>query len=87
MTFDRDELAALLLQALEGKETAPQDEPGTITTPEFAKATGLSEDRARRTLIAAHDAGLVTADKIVRVNVFGDAGRRPGWRFTDKQEG
>ena len=45
MTFDRDELAQLLLQATQGREESPQDEPGTITTREFAKAVGVTEPR------------------------------------------
>lgn len=87
MTFDRDELAAILLQALEGRETAPQDEPGTITTPEFREAAGVSEDRAKAMLKAAWEAGLVEPGKVRRVTVFGDPSRRPGWRFTERPEG
>lgn len=86
MTFDRDELAALLLQALEGRETAPQDEPGTITTPEFARAAGLSEERAKSTLRAAWEEGLVEPAKVKRVTIFGDVNRRPGWRFVERPE-
>lgn len=86
MTFDRDELAALLLDALEGRDASPQDEPGTITTPEFVKAAGVSDKRGRDLLHAAHQAGLVQPDKVQRVTVFGDAVRRPGWRFIEPQE-
>ena len=86
MTFDRDELAALLLQAVQDREDSPQDEPGTITTQEFAKANGVTESRAREMLIAARDAGLAEPAKIVRVTLFGDAVRRPGWRFLEPKE-
>src|SRR5690625_2343508 len=86
MTFDRDELAELLLQAASERETAPQDEPGTITTQEFSKATGVTESRARAMLLAAREAGLVEPGKFVRVTVFGDAVRRPGWRFLEPKE-
>lgn len=86
MIFDRDELAALLLQAVEGREEAPQDEPNTITTTELSQASGMREPKARDLLKAAHKAGLVTPDKVVRVTVHGDAIRRPGWRFVEKPE-
>lgn len=86
MTFDRDELAALLLQAFEGRQESPQDEPNTITTQEFAEASGMREMKARDLLKAAHKAGLVTPAKVVRVTIHGDAIRRPGWRFVNPPE-
>ena len=86
MTFDRDELTQLLLQATQGREESRQDEPGTITTREFAKAVGVTEPRARQMLLEAREAGLVEPGKFVRVTVFGDAVRRPGWRFLEPKE-
>jgi len=84
--FDRDELATLLLQAVESRQESPQDEPGTITTQEFSEASGMREVKARDLLKAAHKAGLVTPDKVVRVTIHGDAVRRPGWRFVNPPE-
>ena len=86
MTFDRDELAALLLQAFEGRQESPQDEPNTITAQELARASGMRVERTRDLLKAAHKAGLVTPAKVVRVTIHGDAVRRPGWRFVNPPE-
>lgn len=86
ITFDRDELAQLLLQALETKQGNAEDEPGTITTPEFMKATRKSDKPARRALIAAEDAGIIQSAMITRVNRLGFEQRIAGWRFVNPPE-
>lgn len=79
MTFTRDELIELLLKNAPGGE----NEPNTITTREVRKATGFGQEKAKRTLDAARELGLVEPAMVYRMNDWGVGARVKGWRLME----
>lgn len=79
-----DELLAEIIAAIQG--SAPENEPGTVTTVEVATRLGCSHKKAVDQLKNLSAQGKVKPDRVRRVNFWGVATSVPGWRLIEVSE-
>ena len=82
VTFTQVELA----EAIQGAARKPMDTPNSITASELSDALGVNPRTARKLLGSALEAGLVSAEWVVRVSHHGVARRYEGYVLVERGE-
>ena len=80
MTFTPDELAQTILAA----QRRPEETPNSVTTSELARALGCGIHKARELLRSAFEAGILSAEWVVRVTPHGVARRYEGYVLVER---
>lgn len=81
-TMTEEELIKALQEALQSIDV--ENEPGTITTKEFAAATGMTRRAAIDELRSLAKRDVVKPDYVLRTDDWGDSRHIKGWRYVGK---
>ena len=82
ITFTPDELAQAILSA----QRRPEETPNSVTANELARALGCGIHKARGLLRDAYEAGILSAEWVVRITPHGVARRYEGYVLAERPD-